>query len=231
MSSMSRARWYPLTAAMGRGFAVFTRRWRICAALLVGVVSTAIGVGGAVAAVPTASSGLILGGGLGLACPDPTARVFQPWGDQANYGFAPDGGFETGSGWVLAGGARVVAGNERFNLHGSADKSSLLLPAGASATSAPMCIGLLSSKMRFVIGGAAGSKVKVQVLYRGVVSSVLGVFDGGTVSSSGVWAPSPQISMLGGVLPLLTASVQFRFTAVSGSAQIDDVYLDPFKVT
>jgi hypothetical protein len=31
------------------------------------------------------------------------------------------------------------------------------------------------------------------------------------------------------VLPLLTASVSFRFTAVGGSAAIDDVYLDPMK--
>jgi hypothetical protein len=35
--------------------------------------------------------------------------------------------------------------------------------------------------------------------------------------------------MLGGVLPLLTSSVSFRFTAVDGAAAIDDVYLDPMK--
>jgi hypothetical protein len=35
--------------------------------------------------------------------------------------------------------------------------------------------------------------------------------------------------MLGGVLPLLTSSVSFRFTAVGGAASIDDVYLDPMK--
>jgi hypothetical protein len=35
--------------------------------------------------------------------------------------------------------------------------------------------------------------------------------------------------MLGGLLPLLTSSVSFRFTAVSGSVSVDDVYLDPMK--
>jgi hypothetical protein len=37
--------------------------------------------------------------------------------------------------------------------------------------------------------------------------------------------------MLGGTLPLLTTSVQFRFQPVgaSGAWRIDDVYLDPLK--
>jgi hypothetical protein len=35
--------------------------------------------------------------------------------------------------------------------------------------------------------------------------------------------------MLGGVLPLLTSSVSFRFTAVNGGVNLDDVYLDPMK--
>jgi hypothetical protein len=88
---------------------------------------------------------------------------------------------------------------------------------------------LLSSKMRFVMRGDSGSSVKVQIVYRGVVSSLLGLLDGGTASADGAWKPSPQVGMLGGVLPLLTASVSFRFTAVGGDAAIDDVYLDPMK--
>jgi hypothetical protein len=168
---------------------------------------------------------------LGLACPDPTAQVFRPWSDYAYYAAVPDGGFEAGAtGWKLANGAKVVAGNEPFYLRSPADRSSLLLPAGSAATSPPMCIALLSSKMRFVVSGPAGSSVKVQVIYRGLVSNVLGVFDGGTVKSSGTWVPSPPMSMLGGVLPLLTQSVQFRFVATSGTPQVDDVFLDPWKI-
>ena len=169
--------------------------------------------------------------GLGIACPAPTSQVFRAWSDYAYYAALIDGGFEArASGWSLAGGAKVVAGNEPFYLNSASDRSSLLLPAGSSATSPPMCISLLSSKMRFVLGGTKGSSVKVQVVYRGPLSSVLGVFDGGTATSNGKWAPSPEIAMLGGVLPVLTQSVQFRFVSIAGKPQIDDAYLDPWKI-
>jgi hypothetical protein len=188
-----------------------------------------------------AASGLALGAmalafgaapasaGLGLACPNPTGTPFSPWSDFANYAFLPDGGFEAGaSGWSLSG-ARVVSGNESFYIHSDGDRRSLTLPEGASATSPTMCISLLSSKMRFVAGGETGAKVRVQIIYRGLLSSVLGILDGGTYSASGGWTPSPEIGMLGGLLPLLTSGVQFRFTAVGGDVALDDVYLDPMK--
>jgi hypothetical protein len=197
----------------------FVRRVR--AVVVLGLVGGTIAV--AMGAAPASA-------GLGLACPSPTSTPFAAWSDYAYYAFAPDGGFESGgSGWSLGGGARVVAGNESFYVHSKTDKVSLSLPAGASATSPGMCISLISSKMRFVARGDSGSKVKVQIIYRGLLSSVLGILDGGTYSTGGSWKPSPQIGMLGGVLPLLTSSVSFRFTAVGGAAAIDDVYLDPMK--
>jgi len=168
--------------------------------------------------------------GLGLACPSPTSTPFSAWSDYAQYAFAPDGGFEAGaSGWSLSGGARAGDGNESFYVHSKLDDASLSLPAGASATSPPMCISLLSSKMRFVARGESGSRVKVQIIYRGLLSSVVGILDGGTFTVGEAWKPSPAIGMLGGVLPLLTSGVAFRFTAVGGDAAIDDVYLDPMK--
>jgi hypothetical protein len=168
----------------------------------------------------------------GIACPDPTAQVFRAWGDSAYYAYAPNGGFEAGAtGWTLAGNAQVAAGNEPFFLHARSDGASLRLAAGASATSAPMCIGLLSTKMRFVIGGSFGSTVKVQVIYRGLLSQVLGVLDRGTVTSYGTWTPSQSITMLGGLVPLGTQSVQFRFVSVYGAPLLDDTFLDPWKIT
>src|SRR5262249_5656895 len=101
--------------------------------------------------------------GLGIACPNPLSRPFLPCGDTAHYALAPNGDFETGwAGWTLSGGARVVDGNEPFYVTNSGDDSSLSLPAGSSATSAPMCISVLSGKMRFFVGGAEGSTVRVQ---------------------------------------------------------------------
>jgi hypothetical protein len=197
----------------------FVRRAR--AVLALGLVGSAIAM--AAGAAPASA-------GLGLACPSPTSTPFSSWKDYANYAFAPDGGFESGgAGWSLSGGARSVSGNESYYVHSRTDKVSLSLPKGASATSPGMCISLLSSKMRFLARGDSGSSIKVQIIYRGLLSSVLGIVDGGTISAGGVWHPSPAIGMLGGTLPLLTASVSFRFTAMGGNAAIDDVYLDPMK--
>ena len=197
----------------------FVRRLR--AIVVLGLVGGTIAM--AMGAAPASA-------GLGLACPSPTSTPFAAWSDYANYAFAPDGGFESGgSGWSLGGGARAASGNESFYVHSKTDNTSLSLPAGASATSPGMCISLLSSKMRFVSRGDFGSKVKVQIVYRGLLSSVLGILDGGTYTVGSGWKPSPEIGMLGGVLPLLTSSVSFRFTAVGGAAAIDDVYLDPMK--
>jgi hypothetical protein len=196
----------------------FVRRARALAAigLATGAVMLAFG------AAPASA-------GLGLACPSPTGKPFAPWSDYANYAFSPDGGFEGGgSGWSLSG-ARVVSGNETFYVHSKYDSRSLSLPSGASATSPLMCISLLSGKMRFVARGDSGAKVRVQIIYRGLLSSVLGILDGGTFSAGGSWKPSPQVGMLGGVLPLLTTGVQFKFTASNGAVAIDDVYLDPMK--
>ena len=112
--------------------------------------------------------------GLGLACPSPTSTPFSAWSDYANYAFTPDGGFESGgSGWSLSGGARAVSGNESFYVHNKADKSSLSLPKGASATSPPMCISLLSSKMRFVARG----ELPVHVLFDEMHGDVARPFD------------------------------------------------------
>lgn len=198
---------------------IFSLR-RLRPALLLAVTATLVSVG---ATASPASAG------LGLACPDATSRPFQPWSDYANYAFSPNGGFESGSsGWSVSG-ASVVAGNESYYVHGSSDRYSLKLPEGASATSAAMCISLLSGKMRFVAKGDPGAKVKVQIIYRGLLSSVLGILDGGTYSVNQSWSPSSEVGMLGGVLPLLTSSVSFRFTAVNGSVSLDDVYLDPMK--
>jgi hypothetical protein len=197
----------------------FVRRAR--AVLALGLVGGAIAM--AAGAAPASA-------GLGLTCPSATSTPFATWKDYANYAFAPDGGFESsGTGWSLSGGARAVSGNESYYVHNRTDKVSMSLPKGASATSPGMCISLLSSKMRFLARGDAGSSVKVQIIYRGLLSSVLGIFDGGTISSGGSWKPSPAIGMLGGTLPLFTTSVAFRFTAVGGAAAIDDVYLDPMK--
>jgi hypothetical protein len=142
-----------------------------------------------------------------------------------------NGGLENGAtGWTLTGGATVASGNETFAVHSASDSHSLSLPAGSTATTPPMCIGLLSTKMRFFARNSTdrSAKLHVQAIYRGGLGMVLGIADAGTVQGA-VWHPSAPVSLLGGALPLLTQSVSFRFTPVGSAAgwRIDDVYLDP----
>ena len=200
-------------------------------ALGLGTLAATIAAMGSTAAAANAA--------LGVTCPDPTSTPFAAWGDTSNYVLAPDGGLENGAaGWTLTGGAKVVSGNESFSVSGPGSHS-LSLPAGSSATTPPMCIGAVSTKMRMFISnsGSAASKLHVQVIYGGGVGSLLGglgsglgLSDEGTFASGSAWQPLPlPVTMLGGTLPLLTQYVQFRFTPLSagGNWRIDDVYLDP----
>jgi hypothetical protein len=195
-------------------------------------VSTLAATVAAMAATSGAASAAVV-------CPTPTSTPFAAQGDHASYALAPDGGFEAGApGWKLTGGARIVAGNESFAASGPGSHS-LSRPAGSTATSPPMCIGLVSTSMRAFISnsGSAASRLHVQVIYNGGAGALvgglgagLGVSDEGTFSSGATWAPmSEPVTMLGGALPLFTPTVQFRFAplATGGSWRIDDVYLDP----
>jgi hypothetical protein len=214
-----------------KGAPVFVRPVCARAGLLAATLAVGLAVSSAANPAPASAA-------LGVACPDPTTQPFKPWGDLAFYAYLPNGGFENGStNWTLAGGAKVVSGNETFFVRGNG-ASSLSLPAGSTVTSPKMCIGLLSTKMRFFVknGGSSASRLKVQVIYGGGtggllggVGSTLGVSDVGNISAGTAWQPSQEFLMLGGAVPLLTEWVQFRFKAVDsvGAWRIDDVYLDP----
>lgn len=205
-----------------------------------GARSVMLGVGVLAAAVAAmAGSAAPAHAALGIACPYPTTPAFKLWKDTHSYALAPGGDFESGAaGWTLSGGARVVAGNESFNVGGPGQTHSLSLPAGSSATSPPMCIGAFSDGMRFFTSntGKATSKLRVQVIYGGgagallgAVGATLGISDVGNLTSTGAWEASANTSMLGGILPLLTSNVRFRITPLdtTGNWRIDDVYLDP----
>jgi hypothetical protein len=160
-----------------------------------------------------------------------TEHPFLRWLDPAAYTLVPGGSFEGGAtGWTLAGGAKVVAGNETFLAHSSSDRSSLALPSGASATTARFCVSLVRPTIRLFVSntGSSSSRLGVKVVFRGPLG-ILGALDGGTVTAGKAWQPSPvMLATLNA--PLGTDSAQFVFStkADGGSWRIDDVYVDPW---
>jgi hypothetical protein len=198
---------------------------RRLAILLVLVVATALA-----STAGSARAGLIgglLGGGCGV-----TAPVFAPWGDWATYYYAPNGGLESGStGWTLGGHAAVVAqNNEPWFLSGFGSHA-LQIPTGGSA-SINVCYGVTYPAVRFFVSGQDGpATVHVRVVSRSLLG-VLSVLDGGTFRADTGWAPSPKISTLFSALaaPLGSKTMQLQFSVESGTAQIDDVFVDPLLV-
>jgi hypothetical protein len=167
----------------------------------------------------------LLGGNCGT-----TSQPFAGWNDSASYYLAGNGGFESAGGWTFTGGAAVVAGNEPFFVHGKQDRSALLLPNGSTATSAPMCFGLLNPGLRFFAMSPNGSGVvHVQFIATGLLGS-LATLDGGNVAVGKAWAPTAKLGTALSQLNTLVGakSISIKLTTVSGSVEVDDLYIDPF---
>jgi hypothetical protein len=176
----------------------------------------------------TAKAGLVtglLGGGCGA-----TAPMFAAWGDPALYYFAPNGGFESGStNWALTGGATVAKQqNEPWFLSGFGSNA-LKMPVGSSA-SINVCYGTTYPGLRFFASGLGGdAKIHVRVVSHSLLG-VLSILDGGTFTAGQAWAPSPKISTLFSALaaPVGSKTMEIRITVESGTAQVDDLFIDPF---
>ena len=85
----------------------------------------------ALGAMPAAARPTASASGSTAARPEPTEHTFARWLDLGNYTLVPGGTFEGSlAGWKLTGGAKVVSGNESFNVHGAGEKHALSLPVG-----------------------------------------------------------------------------------------------------
>lgn len=160
-------------------------------------------------------------------------QPFLPWLDVAHYQFAPDGGFEAGGeGWALRG-ATAVGGNESYYLHDEGDSASLAIPAGSSATSPTVCVGIEHPTIRFVAKRTSDlvGQMAVEVLFEDAAGNVRSA-PIGAVDGTGTWQPTAPMPIVANLLPLLPGDytpVQFRFETLSGSLRIDDVYVDPYR--
>jgi hypothetical protein len=181
---------------------------------------------------PTAGAGLLFTGPAST-CETAASKPFQPWSDYANYVLVPGGAFEgSAPGWTLKGGAAIRSGHETFYVRAAGDRYSLQLPAGSSALSPTMCFAFGDWHLRFFARktNTASGTLKVDVVVESL-PGVLSVLDGGSVSPTGQWAPSPQVKLLlSNVTSVVgTRAVAFRFRASGASFRIDDFYLDPWK--
>jgi hypothetical protein len=162
------------------------------------------------------------------------SSVFDRWGDLAGYVPAPEGNFESSSGWTLNKHASLSAQNSPFSL----GQTSLFLGEKGEAISPPMCISVLHPSFRFFTlnGGTAESKLEVEVLYEGLDGKVkklkLARLAGGSS-----WAPSRMIPLYVNTIAAASedglTAVAFKFKAHGAKSEdggwlIDDVYVDPF---
>jgi hypothetical protein len=200
------------------------------------LVTFALSAGAALAVAAPASAGLLVET-TSDCTQQPVSQPFSRWLDPFSYELAPGGAFEDGApGWTL-GGARVVTGNEPWRVAGSDDAASLRIPSGASPTSAPICVGLEHPTVRFFARKNSG------LLSTLAVSAVVRLQGGGrltlpvgVVLAGSSWTPTLlPIVFAANLLPLLPGQytpVSFRFTPVlGGDWQIDDVYVDPWKMS
>ena len=168
--------------------------------------------------------------------PDPTlTQPFAPFSDLGLYTPVANQGVEAGAAsWTLAGGAGVVAGNEPWRVAGAADSHALDLPAGSSATTAPICIDQTYPYFRlFALNAGSGKRsLEIDVLYYDTKGKLRGTKPYGYETTSTAWQPTPTIAIdVWDKSPAATAApVSFRFMPKGKDAHfvIDDVFVDPY---
>jgi hypothetical protein len=196
----------------------------------------------------TSASLLLVAPAISLAAPCDgvgSEKPFLDWQDHASYVLVSGGDFESAAaGWTLDAGAAVAPGGNTLRPASSAN--SLSLPAGASATSPPICVGkgdpVARIFTRSVATGEHGQAgLRIDVLYLTSSGDVRKVKKAGFLRGGEEWAPSRRFGLAQGQFGQAakphgahhgshnrTGSIELRFTAPAASDfQIDDVFVDP----
>jgi hypothetical protein len=194
--------------------------------------ATAVAAMALLAPAGTANAGL-LSQSAG-PCPSyPSSQVFAKWLDPARYTLAPGGDFESASGLSFTGGAKLVSGNESSYVHGTGDDSSVLIPAGGTVTTGPICVGLDKPTIRFFAKRPSFSLLPLLTV-EGMFTTKAGTTASlplvGVPLAGNSWSLQLPFVTTGAVLELGdTTMMRFRIRAVTGSWQVDDLYVDPYR--
>jgi hypothetical protein len=153
----------------------------------------------------------------------PTAKVFAPIGDNADYFLAPGGDFEGKLEWKATGPVVQTYTHPAFSVAGS---TGLVLGAGGSVTSPNLCADLDRPTMRFF----AYAPHRTGTLRVDAVGDHGEVVTLGRLNGAAITLNSGLLGF-GSVLGLgldTSKHVQLRLTAESGTWVTDAVYIDPY---
>lgn len=189
----------------------------------------AFGAGAGVAGTPGSSSPT-------CTLTSATSQPFSNWGDSNQYFLAQGGSMEsdlTAAGWQLSGGAGLAAGNEPWYVTSPTDGSSLQLPPGSSAISAPVCVTIHDPFFRVFTQsfGSPNAQLQVDAMFTGNNGMPM-VKRIGYLAANGAWALSDPVKFVNSIQPGQDglASLSFRFTVVgTATFSLDDLYIDPIK--
>jgi hypothetical protein len=155
------------------------------------------------------------------------SQPFAAFEDLRYYTLAPGGEFNGASeGWTLSAGAQLIKTTRPDGTTGGA----LYLPAGATATSPPICVTLAYPVARVWLNGTQESKgVNVAVSYAGTKSELEPKATNKVRSNHGTWVLGEfNVSPTLGGKEEAPREVRFIFEGRRNSdSQLFDVYVDP----
>jgi hypothetical protein len=158
--------------------------------------------------------------------------------DARDYFVAPAGDFEDPSlpGWQLDGGAALTDGGSAHAVTGGAQRFSLALPPGASATSPEMCVDLNSPTFRFFatqLESDTDAQLAVDVIYPALAKDNVREAKKFRLKAKDGWELSDDIKLepqrLGKQSGWRKVAIRFRVKPgkKAASYRIDDVLIDP----
>jgi hypothetical protein len=132
------------------------------------------------------------------------------------------------TGWSLGGGS-VVAGNESWSINGTGQSTSLTIDSGGTAVSPIFCNQKSEPSIRFFYKGSSRPRVHLHIDVTDTTTHQVSPLDwemtvpgnGSRASANGIMTPYLYTQS--------TENGQLRFTASSGSVQIDDIEIDPWR--